>query len=94
MDLTGYTTPVVEYYRWYSNDRGDGGRNDFWRVDVIDLDAPVPYFVDFTRQSDYNWRRRLVRLNVIMCVPDSNPCSVKICTAADQRSAEHLGSCH
>ncbi len=62
LDITGYTTPVAEYYRWYSNDRGANSRNDLWRVELSDLDFPVPYLVDNTRQSDYNWRRRLVRL--------------------------------
>ncbi len=62
LDIAGYTNPVVEYYRWYSNDRGNNARNDLWRVDLLDLDFPTPYFVDYTRQSDYNWRRRMVPL--------------------------------
>lgn len=58
-DLTGYTAPVIEYYRWFSNDRGQNPRKDQWLVQVRDTNNIFWKNVDQTYQSDYSWRRRI-----------------------------------
>lgn len=60
--LTGLATPIIEYYRWFSNDRGLNARTDYWRVQIQNANGGVPFTVENTRQSDYNWRRRLFRV--------------------------------
>ncbi len=62
-DLSGMRTPMIEYYRWFSNDRSLNARTDYWRVQVIDVRNGIPFTVENTRQSDYNWRRRLFRVS-------------------------------
>lgn len=64
--LTGMTTPIIEYYRWFSNDRGLNARTDYWRVQIQRAEGGVPYFVENTRQSDHNWRRRMFRVRDYM----------------------------
>lgn len=58
-DLTSFTYPVFEYYRWYSNDRGLNARSDVWNVQVRDSKSSFWKSVDYTYQSDYSWRRRV-----------------------------------
>lgn len=57
--------PVVEYYRWYSNDRGgsQGARNDDWIVQIKTPLALVPSTVERTRQADQQWRRKIFRVS-------------------------------
>lgn len=62
-DLTGYTTPVVEYYRWYGNDLGSNRRNDLWNVQIRSEGSSIWKFVDRTYQSDYSWRRRIFKVS-------------------------------
>ncbi|RYD52121.1 MAG: T9SS type A sorting domain-containing protein [Sphingobacteriales bacterium] len=62
-DLTGMTTPILEYYRWFSNDRGLNARTDYWRVQLQSGVGGIPLPVDYTKQSDYTWRRRIFRVN-------------------------------
>lgn len=61
-DLTGYVNPVIEYYRWFSNDRGNYKRKDNWQVTLRDSASSLWSSVDNTFQSDYNWRRRVFTL--------------------------------
>src|SRR6185503_10210597 len=61
-DLTGYTNPVIEYYRWYGNDMGDNPKEDLWQVQLRDSTAAYWKYVDQTYQSDYNWRKRIFSL--------------------------------
>jgi hypothetical protein len=72
-DLGGYVSPVIEYYRWFSNDRtgpnssSEGNRrNDYWRVDLRTTSTTVLWKqVEYTRQADHNWRRRVVSVDQI-----------------------------
>src|SRR5690606_23322521 len=59
-DLSGYLYPVIEYYRWFSNDRGGNGRSDAWQVQIRDTLSPLWKTVEFTYQSEYAWRRRVL----------------------------------
>lgn len=64
--LTGLATPVIEYYRWFGNDRGLNARTNYWRVQIQRASGGVPFYVDYTRQSDYNWRRRIFKVRDYM----------------------------
>lgn len=57
--------PVVEYYRWYSNDRGSNSnnRNDFWAVEMKAATSLFWARVDYTKQSDQRWRRRVFKVS-------------------------------
>lgn len=57
--------PVIEYYRWYSNNRGSTSnrRTDYWMVDLQPKGSVLWRRVDYTRQSDQHWRRRIFKLS-------------------------------
>lgn len=58
-DLTGYANPVIEYYRWFSNDRGSNARSDMWVTQIHAENSPLWKNVESSYQSDYSWRRRV-----------------------------------
>ncbi len=62
IDLTGMRTPVIEYYRWFSNNRSSNARTDFWRVQIQNANGGAPFMMDYTKQSDQSWRRRIIRV--------------------------------
>lgn len=56
------SNPVIEFYRWYGNDQGprdSNPRTDAWQVQMRDSSSLIWRNVDYTFQSDYNWRRRI-----------------------------------
>lgn len=62
IDLSSLTNPVIEFYRWYGNDQGprdSNPRTDAWQVQMRDSSSLIWRNVDYTFQSDYNWRRRI-----------------------------------
>jgi hypothetical protein len=63
IDISGYNYPVVEYYRWFSNDQGQNFKNDPWQVMIKDASGSNWQLVERTYQSDYNWRRRIFAVN-------------------------------
>lgn len=58
-DLTTYTNPIVEYYRWFSNDRGRNPKKEIWRVQISTGSDIFLKEVENTNQSDHQWRRRV-----------------------------------
>lgn len=84
IDITGFNKPVIEYYRWYSNDQGprdSNPRSDIWQAQVKDANSPIWISVDYTYQSDRAWRRRV--FNVRDFLPNSNRIQVRF-IAADE----------
>jgi len=80
-DLTGFTRPIVEYWRWYSNNGGSNPGTDTWSVYIKDITASIWFIrVDNTRATDNNWRRRI--FHVDQYLPSSNAISLKF-QAAD-----------
>lgn len=65
-DLSGYTNPIIEYYRWFSNDRGNYRRKDNWQVQMTGADSLLWKNVENTYQSDYNWRRRILAVKELI----------------------------
>lgn len=57
-----FTVPVVEYYRWFSNEQGyENFKNDPWIVKVRNSPTGAWNTVENTYQGDNNWRRRIFR---------------------------------
>lgn len=84
IDITGFNKPIIEYYRWYSNDQGprnSNPRSDIWHAQVRDANSPIWISVDYTYQSDRAWRRRV--FNVRDYLPNSNSIQVRF-IAADE----------
>lgn len=62
-DISSFTDPVVEFFRWYGNDRGSNRGNDYWDVSIRDTISSLWFNrVDYTNKSDYSWRRRIFRV--------------------------------
>ncbi|MCW3123794.1 MAG: hemagglutinin protein [Flavipsychrobacter sp.] len=60
IDISKFTAPVIEYYRWYSNDLGwYNFKNDPWVVKIRDASATTWQTVEKTYQGDNSWRRRV-----------------------------------
>lgn len=68
-DLSEYTNPIVEYYRWYSNDLGSNPRNDQWEVQIRNSASALWRYVDRTNHPDTRWRRRIFSLQEYYSVP-------------------------
>lgn len=61
-DLSTYTKPIVEYYRWYSNDRGIHAKKESWLVQISSGSEIFVKEVENTNQSDHQWRRRIINV--------------------------------
>lgn len=59
-DISGYAEPIVEYYRWFGNDRGANPKTQNWRVQMS-VGTIFTRDVDYTNQPDYSWRRRIFK---------------------------------
>ena len=55
----GLSRPVIEYYRWYSNNAGGAPGTDFWRVEITNDNGGHWVPVENTNDSDNSWRRVL-----------------------------------
>lgn len=60
-----FNEPVVEYYRWYSNNRGSNSnaRTDSWEVSMRNQGSMFWTTVDGTDAADQKWRRRIFRVS-------------------------------
>lgn len=67
LDLSGYVYPMIEYYRWFSNDKNSGynaaRKMDPWQVQIRSNNSIIWYNVENTLQSDNSWRRRIFALD-------------------------------
>jgi len=63
-DLTGFSDPVIEYFRWYGNDKGSNRENDYWEVSIksASLSTWALKKIENTIKSDYSWRRRIFKV--------------------------------
>jgi len=61
-NLSGYTNPAFEYFRWYTNDQGATPGTDSWQVYISN--NGVNYIpVENTNVADHSWRRFVFRVN-------------------------------
>lgn len=56
-NLSEMVTPVIEYFRWYSNDKGEDPNVNYWQVQIKNANGWIN--VDRTNQSDASWRRKI-----------------------------------
>ena len=61
-DLTGYTNPTFEYYRWYTNDQGATPKTDYWQVSAS-TDGINYSPLENTRVADHSFRQFVFRVN-------------------------------
>lgn len=63
-DLNGYINPVIEYYRWFSNDLGPSNRaNDPWRVELRYANTVIPRVIENTYRGEREWRRKVFTID-------------------------------
>ncbi len=66
-DISGFTNPVIEYYRWFSNEAGyENFKKDPWVVKIRDASNNIWKTVESTYQADDNWRRRIFRVSAFL----------------------------
>ncbi len=64
IDLAGFSQPIIEYYRWYSNEDGYFNfKTDPWIVKLKDASGSSWQTVEETYQGERNWRRRIFRVS-------------------------------
>ncbi|MEP7264624.1 MAG: M36 family metallopeptidase, partial [Bacteroidota bacterium] len=71
VDLSAYTNPAIEYYRWYSNDQGATPGTDFWKVDISNDGGANWVPVENTKVADHSWRNVVIRVSDYV-TPSSN----------------------
>ncbi len=59
----GLTNPVVEYYRWYTNNAGADPGNDLWQVDISNDGGSSWVPVENTSLTDNSWQRKVLFVN-------------------------------
>jgi Secretion system C-terminal sorting domain/Thermolysin metallopeptidase, catalytic domain len=65
-DISTFSTPVVSYYRWFSNEQGyENFKNDPWIVKVGNGSGTWATVED-TYQGDDNWRRRVFPVSTFL----------------------------
>jgi|GEM_PF-588763 len=65
ISIEGLTNPMIEYYRWYGNDQGprdSNPRTDAIQIQIRDEASIIWRNIDWTYQSDYSWRRRIINV--------------------------------
>jgi hypothetical protein len=58
----GYEHPVVEYWRWYTNNAGDNPGQNVWQVDVSNNNGATWTNVENTTATDPSWQRVVFRI--------------------------------
>ena len=58
----GYEHPVIEYWRWYSNNTGSNVGGDAWRVDVSNDGGATWVPLENTTETARSWERVLARI--------------------------------
>jgi hypothetical protein len=54
--------PLIEYYRWYSNNGGSAPGSDFWVVDISNDGGATWTSVENTNATDNSWHRVVFRI--------------------------------
>jgi len=62
--INSFVNPVVEYYRWFSNEQGyENFKNDPWIVKIRNSGSAPWTTIENTYQADVNWRHRIFRVS-------------------------------
>lgn len=64
-DFTGYTKPILSYWRWFTNSQSptSAGRKDRWIVYIV-YTGSSSMLVERTFQPDVQWRRNIVPVDL------------------------------
>lgn len=66
-NIGAMSEPIIEYYRWYSNERDNPNfKNDPWVVKIKDASSSTSSTLEYTYQGDRNWRRRIFRVKAFL----------------------------
>ena len=66
-DVSSYTTPVVSYYRWFSNEQGfENFKKDPWVVKIRNAANSSWQTVEDTYQGEDNWRHRIFPVSAFL----------------------------
>jgi hypothetical protein len=63
-DITGFTKPVLSYYRWFSNSLTTNGNNrlNAIRVRISDNNGSTWKTIDYTFEPQVSWHRQVIRI--------------------------------
>ncbi len=62
--ISSFSIPIIEYYRWFSNEEGYSNfKNDPWIVKIRNSASASWTTVERTYQADDNWRRKIFRVS-------------------------------
>lgn len=71
-DVSGFSKPVVEYWRWYTNSGGSNPSSDYWSVFIKAQSAGIWFIrVDYTKATDASWRRRIFHVSDYLSTTNS-----------------------
>ncbi len=62
-DLTQLISPVISYWRWYSNDAGASPGSDYWQVDISNDGGNSWIELEYTDQTNNSWTQHQFKLN-------------------------------
>ncbi len=65
LDISAYSSPVLSYWRWYTNDQGSTPRTDSWRT-YISNDGVNFVIVEDLKIPDHSWRRYAFKVHDII----------------------------
>ncbi|MBU1699941.1 MAG: T9SS type A sorting domain-containing protein, partial [Candidatus Eisenbacteria bacterium] len=61
-DLSGLESATLEYWRWYTNNLGNGGGEDWWDVEVSDDNGANWVYLEHTQSSANQWTKMTFQL--------------------------------
>ncbi|HNS13538.1 MAG TPA: T9SS type A sorting domain-containing protein [Bacteroidia bacterium] len=62
LDISMYSSPVISYWRWFTNDQGSAPKTDFWRTYISD-DGVNFLAVENLKIPDHRWRRFALKVH-------------------------------
>jgi Zn-dependent metalloprotease len=62
INISNLENPIIEYHRWYSNNRGSNPGTERWEVKIGSPSTVFWPSVENTYVSDQSWRRRIFRV--------------------------------
>ncbi len=83
-NIAGYSEPIVEYYRWYSNNRGSNPNSENWDVKLSTPSSSLAFTVDNTNVTDQSWRRRIFRVRDYL--PNPNSVEIRLIFRAEDKT--------
>lgn len=83
-NIAGYSEPIIEYYRWYSNNRGSNPNSENWDVKISTTTSSALFTVDNTNVSDQSWRRRIFRVRDYL--PNPNSVEIRLIFRAEDKT--------